>query len=84
MINIALGLTVSSNAVGGNSMNRDAYYDQIARLAYFYWEHRGRPIGSPDIDWLRAERELLPEMNTADQFPLSSIQMGPTGVDPVE
>lgn len=65
-------------------MNRDAYHDQIERLAYSYWERRGRPVGSPDIDWLRAERELLSEMNTADQLPFSSMHMGPTGVDPVE
>lgn len=65
-------------------MNRDAYHDHIARLAYSYWEGRGRPIGSPDIDWLRAERELLSEMNMADQLPFSSMDMGPTGVDPVE
>ena len=65
-------------------MNRDAYHDQIARLAYSHWEGRGRPVGSPDIDWLRAERELLSEMNMADQLPFSSMDMGPTGIDPVE
>lgn len=65
-------------------MNREAYHDQIARLAYSYWERRGRPVGSPDIDWLRAERELLSEMNTADVLPFSSMDMGPTAVDPVE
>jgi hypothetical protein len=26
-------------------------------LAYKLWEERGRPVGSPDRDWLRAERE---------------------------
>ena len=30
----------------------------IARLAYFYWEERGRQDGSPEQDWLRAEAEL--------------------------
>ena len=29
--------------------------EDIARLAYFYWEERGCPNGSPDEDWFRAE-----------------------------
>ncbi len=32
--------------------------DEIARLAYSYWEARGRQGGSADEDWLRAEQEL--------------------------
>lgn len=32
--------------------------DEIARLAYTYWERRGGPAGSPWEDWFRAEREL--------------------------
>jgi hypothetical protein len=32
--------------------------DQIALLAYSYWEARGFQGGSPDEDWLRAEQEL--------------------------
>jgi hypothetical protein len=31
---------------------------EIARLAYSYWEARGRLGGSATDDWLRAEREL--------------------------
>ena len=30
----------------------------IADLAYRYWQERGCPIGSPEEDWYRAEREL--------------------------
>jgi hypothetical protein len=33
-------------------------HDQIARLAEKYWAERGRPDGSPEQDWLRAEEEL--------------------------
>ncbi|MBZ5585136.1 MAG: DUF2934 domain-containing protein [Acidobacteriia bacterium] len=33
-------------------------HDEIARLAYSYWEARGRRGGSALEDWLRAEREL--------------------------
>ena len=31
---------------------------QIAALAYSYWEARGGQGGSPEEDWLRAERQL--------------------------
>jgi Protein of unknown function (DUF2934) len=33
--------------------------EEIARLAYAYWEARGRQHGSHQEDWYRAERELL-------------------------
>jgi uncharacterized membrane-anchored protein len=33
--------------------------DEIARLAYFYWEQRGGNGGSAEEDWFRAEQELL-------------------------
>lgn len=32
--------------------------EQIAHLAEKYWIERGRPEGSPEHDWLRAEQEL--------------------------
>ncbi|MEO8594991.1 MAG: DUF2934 domain-containing protein [Candidatus Solibacter sp.] len=31
---------------------------QIEARAYQLWEERGHPVGSPEIDWCRAEREL--------------------------
>ena len=33
-------------------------HEQIVLRAYRFWEERGRPWGTPHIDWLRAEREL--------------------------
>jgi hypothetical protein len=36
----------------------EADYQDIARLAYSYWEARGYQGGSPEEDWLRAEQEL--------------------------
>ena len=36
-------------------------HEEIAALAYQHWENRGRPIGSPEEDWLRAEQDLLLE-----------------------
>jgi hypothetical protein len=32
--------------------------EEIARLAEKFWMERGRPEGSPELDWLRAEQEL--------------------------
>ena len=34
-------------------------HQEIARLAYAYWEARGHPHGSAQEDWFRAEQELL-------------------------
>lgn len=34
-------------------------HDQIAKIAYGYWEARGFEAGSPEQDWLRAEQEFL-------------------------
>jgi hypothetical protein len=32
--------------------------EEVAKLAFLYWEARGCTGGSPEEDWLRAEREL--------------------------
>jgi hypothetical protein len=32
--------------------------EEIARLAEKFWAERGWPEGSPEQDWLRAEKEL--------------------------
>lgn len=37
---------------------REVTHEEIARLAYSYWEKRGFQGGSPEEDWRRAEREL--------------------------
>jgi len=39
--------------------------EDIARLAYAYWEARGCPYGSPEEDWFRAEMELLRHSSAA-------------------
>jgi hypothetical protein len=38
-----------------------ASHEEIAQLAYQYWIDRGRPIGSPDEDWFRAEQDVVME-----------------------
>lgn len=32
--------------------------EEVARLAYSYWQTRGCPHGSPEEDWFRAEQDL--------------------------
>lgn len=33
-------------------------HEFVAKLAYKLWEERGRPFGSPEVDWLAAERAM--------------------------
>lgn len=40
-------------------------HDEIALLAYSYWEARGCPHGSPEEDWFRAEGELRQKATAA-------------------
>ena len=40
-------------------------YQEIAALAYSYWEARGCQGGSPEEDWLRAEQALLAQSSFA-------------------
>jgi hypothetical protein len=32
--------------------------EELTRLAYWHWEMRGSPEGSPDEDWFWAEEEI--------------------------
>ena len=33
-------------------------HEMTAKLAYQLWEQRGRPVGSPEVDWFAAEETL--------------------------
>jgi len=33
-------------------------HEDVARLAYQLWTQRGRPLGSPEIDWYAAKAQL--------------------------
>jgi hypothetical protein len=47
----------------------DHWWDiQIERLAYRLWQQRGRPIGSPEIDWFRAERLMQERDRMIDSY----------------
>jgi hypothetical protein len=41
----------------------DPAFDQVAQLAYSYWEARGYQGGSSEEDWLRAEQALRAGLN---------------------
>jgi hypothetical protein len=62
-------MTHSCSRLHVGRVHRDAYrvlavptqspsHEEIARLAYAYWEARGHPQGTSQEDWYRAEREL--------------------------
>ena len=54
-----------------------AYSAQIEKLAYRFWEERGCPLGSPEKDWLKAEREFDRELTgPPERLPFSSFSMG--------
>lgn len=52
------GKTVWVEASEKKAPKRTVTQEEIACLAYSYWEARGCQGGSPHEDWIRAEREL--------------------------
>jgi hypothetical protein len=52
-------------------------HEQIEKQAYRLWEERGRPWGSPEDDWLRAERECMQSSDSQPLPPLMSLMMEP-------
>lgn len=50
------------------TMNKPTH-EALCKLAYRFWEERGCPDGSPEVDWERAERELGRYQPAADEVP---------------
>jgi hypothetical protein len=46
-----------AQATAGVEISPANAHERIAEIAYGYWEARGFQPGSPEQDWLRAERE---------------------------
>jgi hypothetical protein len=46
---------------------------QIAQRAYEYWEERGRPHGSSEVDWYRAVEDLKRDRNLHATLPSSEL-----------
>ena len=49
---------VPAKSQGAGGRPAKVTHQEIAALAYSYWEARGGQWGSPWEDWFRAEREL--------------------------
>ena len=50
-------------------------HEFVTKLAYKLWEERGRPLGSPEVDWLAAERAVYSALAAAGL-------LGPSALDP--
>jgi hypothetical protein len=46
------------NGSGNSWSAHELSHEEIAARAYALWEGRGRPDGSPQEDWYRAQQEL--------------------------
>jgi len=53
---------------------------QVERLAYWLWQRRGVPLGSPDEDWFFAEELLKRQYKRLElsmrEMPLFAFGMG--------
>ncbi|HEY4009293.1 MAG TPA: DUF2934 domain-containing protein [Acidobacteriaceae bacterium] len=54
----AAAAPAAENSIENIISRRTPSYEEIARLAEQLWNERGRPDGSPEVDWLRAEQTL--------------------------
>ena len=57
-------------------MTKAYRHDEIATLAYELWDRRGRPPGSPEIDWYAAESALRVR-DSQEHFSLLSVRLEP-------
>jgi Protein of unknown function (DUF2934) len=54
-------------------------HEVIKELAYEYWEERGRPMGSPEVDWYKAEQTMRSSRLASPVGPpFSAFSMGPS------
>ncbi len=40
-------------------------HEFVAKLAYKFWEQRGRPFGSPEVDWFAAEEVVYASLKAS-------------------
>ncbi len=53
-------------------------HEYTTKLAFEYWERRGRPLGSPEIDWSAAEKALASSHGHLEEdFSLYSLRLEP-------
>ena len=48
-------------------------HELVQKLAFEHWEKRGRPLGSPEIDWFAAEASVRSCLLS------SGVELGPGG-----
>lgn len=61
-----------------NYISLSNLHELTEKLAYYYWERRGRPLGSPEIDWFAAEQALASShARSEDDFSLCSLRLEP-------
>jgi Protein of unknown function (DUF2934) len=65
-----------------NDFSEAELHERIEKLAYEYWERRGRPLGSPEIDWFEAKKALVrPSRDSETGFSLFDLQLEPNEGD---
>jgi hypothetical protein len=58
-----------------NNVSTENRHQRTSRLAYQLWEKRGRPLGTPEIDWTAAEKAIDSEPSLlAEQLPLYALR----------
>jgi Protein of unknown function (DUF2934) len=46
----------------------ESRHEFVAKLAYKLWEQRGRPFGSPEVDWFAAEQAVYASLAQPSQL----------------
>lgn len=52
-------------------------HEFVAKLAYKLWGERGRPLGSPELDWFAAERAVYSVLETSGLIAPSATEPAP-------
>jgi hypothetical protein len=50
----------------------ESRHEFVEELAYKLWAQRGRPLGSPDVDWFAAEEAVYASLVASGLIPPSS------------
>jgi Protein of unknown function (DUF2934) len=45
-------------------------HEKIQVAAYYLWEQRGCPLGTPELDWFRAEDQLRGQIEPGSTTPI--------------
>jgi hypothetical protein len=79
---VCRALLFQTVAMRQNEPKGDFDEDAISKIAYALWERRGAPIGSPDEDWIEAERQLREgrlDLLADEQQPETSVMKAHAG-----